>query len=57
MKNWKTTTAGVSVVFLALGHLLGQVSTGDFSSIGTDGPLIVSGLIGIFAKDNNVTGT
>lgn len=56
MTNWKTTAAGLATVLTAGGHLLTGIVAGDFSSLGTDGPIILAGLIGLFAKDNNVTG-
>lgn len=56
MKNWKTTLAGASAILIAAGHMLSAISGGDFSTILTDGPIILTGLIGLFAKDSNVTG-
>lgn len=54
--NWKTTAAGLATILTAAGHLLTNVVAGDFSTFATDGILIISGLTGLFAKDNNVTG-
>lgn len=56
MKNWKTTAAGVAVILTAAGHLLTAVTSGDFSTLSTDGPLIFAGIIGLVSKDHNVTG-
>lgn len=54
--NWKTTLAGAGGILTAGGHLLGAISSGDFSSIGTDGTAIMLALGLMFAKDYNVTG-
>lgn len=56
MKNWKTTLAGSGAILVAGGSLLTHLSAGDFSTVGTDGAVIIAGLIGLFAKDSNVTG-
>lgn len=56
MKNWKTTLAGSAALLTALGSLLTHAAAGDYSTIGTDGAVILASLIGIFAKDANVTG-
>jgi hypothetical protein len=55
-KNWKTTLAGVAAMLTAAGHLAGAVSDGNFSTLGTDGSMILAGLGLLFAKDHNVTG-
>ena len=49
--NWKTTGAGVGGILLAAGHLLTTVTAGDYSSVMTDGGVILAGLVGLFAKD------
>ena len=54
--NWKTTLTGLGAVMVAGGHLLTNVANGDFGSIAIDGPMILSGLGLLFAKDHNVTG-
>lgn len=56
MKNWKTTAAGAAAILTAGGHLINALVNGDFSTIATDGPVIIAGLIGLLAKDSNVTG-
>ncbi len=56
MKNWKTTLAGAATILTASGSLLAHLSAGDFSTLGTDGAIILAGFIGILAKDNDVTG-
>lgn len=56
MTNWKTTAAGAATILTAAGHLLSGASHGDWSGLGTDVPLIFAGLVGILAKDHNVTG-
>lgn len=54
--NYKTTLLGSAAILGAAGHLLSGVANGDFSTLGTDGPIIMAGLMGLFAKDHNVTG-
>lgn len=56
MKNWKTTLAGAGTILVALGSLVTHLSAGDFSTIGTDGAIILAGVIGLVSKDANVTG-
>lgn len=54
--NWKTTATGLAAILVAAGNLLTHASSGDFSTVPTDVPIILAGLVGLFAKDNNVTG-
>lgn len=54
--NWKTTGAGIGAIIIAAGSLISHVSAGDLSTIATDGAIILSGVIGLVAKDSNVTG-
>lgn len=54
--NWKTSAAGLATILTAAAHLLTALASGDFSALATDIPLVLAGLVGLFAKDSNVTG-
>lgn len=61
--NWKTTLAGLAVIVAAFGRIALAYRTKDFSTIFTDGQLVLSTLVGIAAglglikaKADNVTG-
>lgn len=58
MKSWKTTTAGVGALLTVIGTALNQMFDGD-PATNPDWnlllPIIITSLIGIFARDNNVT--
>lgn len=54
--NWKTTMLGASAILGAIAHTLNGVATGDLSTLGTDLLIMIAGLQGLVAKDNNVTG-
>ncbi len=56
MFNWKTTVAGVSAIFAALGSLFAANGAIDWTHLSTVLPAILAGLGLIFAKDSNVTG-
>lgn len=56
MFNWKTTVAGVSAIFTAVGSLFLANGTIDWSHLSTVLPAILAGFGLIFAKDSNVTG-
>lgn len=56
MFNWKTTLAGVSAIFAAVGSLFTTAGSIDFSHLSTILPAILAGFGLIFAKDSNVTG-
>lgn len=56
MFNWKTTIAGVSAIFAAIGSLFTATGTIDLSHLSTVLPAVLAGLGLIFAKDHNVTG-
>lgn len=57
MKSWKTTTAGIGVIISTLGTALNQLFDGnpatnpDWNMVL---PLLFTGIIGLFARDNNV---
>lgn len=57
MKSWKTTAAGVGTLLATAGTTLNQLTDGN-SATNPDWnivlPLLFSGLIGLFARDNNV---
>jgi hypothetical protein len=52
-KDWKTSTAGVAAILAAAAHLATAVAAGDYSTLGADVPVILAGLVGIFAKDSS----
>ena len=54
--NWKTTIAGLATICTSLGVIFAGLKSGDTSSIGTQIPVILAGVTGLFAKDWNVTG-
>lgn len=58
MKSWKTTTAGVGALLTVIGTALNQMFDGN-PATNPDWnlllPIIITSLIGIFARDNNVT--
>ena len=58
MKSWKTTAAGVGGLLTAIGSALNQLFDGN-PATNPDWnlllPVILTALIGIFARDNNVT--
>jgi hypothetical protein len=56
LTNWKTTALGIAAILTAGGHLLSSVAAGDFSSLAVDGGVIITGVMGLVAKDANVTG-
>lgn len=56
MFNWKTTVAGVSAIFAAIGSLFAANGTIDWTHLSTVIPAILAGLGLMFAKDSNVTG-
>lgn len=57
MANWKTTALGIAALFTAAAHMIAAVVSGDFNTaIMTDAPLIITGFLGLVAKDHNVTG-
>lgn len=56
MKNWKTTVAGIGAMASAIGPALIALSNGDWNVMAAALPGIFAGLVGVFAKDNNVTG-
>lgn len=54
--NWKTTLAGSSAILMAGAKLLSDLSSGDLNAAFTDGGIILAGIVGLLAKDSNVTG-
>lgn len=56
LTNWKTTALGAAAIFTAGAHLLTQLAAGDIGAIFVDGPVILAGVMGLFAKDADVTG-
>jgi lysozyme family protein len=56
MFNWKTTVAGISAIFAAIGSLFAANGSIDWTHFSTVFPAILTGLGLIFAKDMNVTG-
>ncbi len=58
MKSWKTTVAGVGGLLTALGSILNQLFDGN-PATNPDWnvmlPVLFASIIGIFARDNNVT--
>lgn len=58
MKSWKTTTAGIGALLTTLGTTLNQLFDGN-PATNPDWnlvlPLILTSLVGIFARDNKVT--
>jgi hypothetical protein len=58
MKSWKTTAAGVGGLLTAIGSALNQLFDSD-PATNPDWnlllPVILTSLVGIFARDNNVT--
>jgi hypothetical protein len=56
--SWKTTSAGAAAIFGAVASLLSMASKGqiDGNVLMTDIGVISAGIMGLFAKDNNVTG-
>jgi hypothetical protein len=58
MKSWKTTAAGIGGLMTAIGSALNQLFDGN-PATNPDWnlllPIIFTSLIGIFARDNNVT--
>lgn len=51
MKNWKTTLAGASAIFIAVGQALAGLSTGDFSTLPAVIPAVIAGIGLVFAHD------
>ena len=58
LANWKTTSAGLALVFTALADVFHQASTGswDGNRLIGDWTGFVGGIGLILAKDGNVTG-
>lgn len=58
MKSWKTTAAGIGTILATAGTVLNQLTDGN-AATNPDWnyvlPLIFSGLVGLFARDNKVT--
>jgi hypothetical protein len=58
MKSWKTTAAGAGTILTVVGTTLNQLTDGspatnpDWNYVL---PLLFTGFIGLFARDNNVT--
>jgi hypothetical protein len=58
MKSWKTTAAGAGTIIATLGTTLNQLFDGnpatnpDWNMVL---PLLFTGCIGLFARDNNVS--
>lgn len=57
-RSWKTSAAGVGTLLTVLGATLNQLTDGN-PATNPDWnvvlPLVFTGLIGIFARDNNVS--
>lgn len=57
MKSWKTTAAGMGTLLATCGTTLNQLFDGN-AATNPDWnivlPLLFSGLVGLFARDNNV---
>lgn len=56
MFNWKTTLAGISAIFAAIGSIFTAQGTIDLSHLSTVLPAILAGIGLLFSKDANVTG-
>lgn len=58
MKSWKTTAAGLGTIMTTIGTVLNQIMDGN-PATNPDWnlvlPLLFTGCIGLFARDNNVT--
>ncbi len=58
MKSWKTSLAGVGALLTTVGTTLNQLFDGN-AATNPDWnlvlPLVCTSLIGLFARDNNVT--
>lgn len=49
--NWKTTLAGIGALLVAVGHAMVGAVHGDFSTLATDIPAVVTAIGLIFAAD------
>lgn len=57
MTSPKTTVAGIAVILSALGSLCAAYSAGhlDAATVSAAISTILAGVVGLFARDNNVT--
>ena len=57
-RSWKTTAAGAGALLTTIGYIINQLTDGN-AFTNPDWPVVIpaicSGLIGLFARDNNVT--
>lgn len=49
--NWKTTSAGLAAILVALADIIHPV--GGVPNLNGDIPAILAGIVGLFAKDFN----
>lgn len=54
--NWKTSAAGLSVGLLGASNILHALSVGQMPNTADIG-LVITGIMGLVAKDASVTGT
>ena len=57
-KSWKTTTAGVAAIVIAIASVVQAQFDGDPSTVPNFEiafAAIMSGIVGLFARDNNVS--
>lgn len=56
--NWKTTLTGLGAIAGGASALFSALSKGnvDFNTVSMDLGIIVAGIMGLVAKDHNVTG-
>lgn len=55
--NWKTSLAGLAMIFTALGDVAHALSTGQMPNLQVDIAAVTGGCGLLLAKDHNVTGT
>ena len=57
--NWKTTSAGLAAILVAIGSVFTSLSHGalDQTAVVTAATAVIAGLGLVFAKDANVSGT
>ncbi len=58
LTNWKTSATGVAAILGAVASLISMIAEGkvDGNILMTDFGVISAGIMGLFAKDKNVTG-
>lgn len=57
-KSWKTTTAGIGAILVAVGSILQAQFDGDPTTVPQYEvaiAAIMAGIVGLFARDNNVS--